>query len=127
MLLFILSSRRRHTKCALVTGVQTCALPICDKAEHDLDRRLAIAGQFGDAVGDPRKRRLEERLAIFALLARPVVDDARAEDPAEAVVERARQARLAGEHPGAVILVEQPRRIAGPARVETVAQRSEEQ
>src|SRR3546814_4859357 len=23
-----LSSRRRHTRCALVTGVQTCALPI---------------------------------------------------------------------------------------------------
>src|SRR3546814_8710464 len=26
--LFFLSSRRRHTRCALVTGVQTCALPI---------------------------------------------------------------------------------------------------
>src|SRR3546814_2233828 len=25
---FIVSSRRRHTMCALVTGVQTCALPI---------------------------------------------------------------------------------------------------
>src|SRR3546814_1385625 len=23
------SSRRRHTRCVLVTGVQTCALPIC--------------------------------------------------------------------------------------------------
>src|SRR3546814_19326011 len=23
------SSRRRHTRCAVVTGVQTCALPIC--------------------------------------------------------------------------------------------------
>src|SRR3546814_3062312 len=30
MSLFVLffSSRRRHTRCALVTGVQTCALPI---------------------------------------------------------------------------------------------------
>src|SRR3546814_975396 len=28
VLLFFLSSRRRHTICALVTGVQTCALPI---------------------------------------------------------------------------------------------------
>src|SRR3546814_18853613 len=26
--LFFFSSRRRHTMCALVTGVQTCALPI---------------------------------------------------------------------------------------------------
>src|SRR3546814_12205589 len=28
MWFFCLSSRRRHTRCALVTGVQTCALPI---------------------------------------------------------------------------------------------------
>src|SRR3546814_15781908 len=27
-LFFVFSSRRRHTRCALVTGVQTCALPI---------------------------------------------------------------------------------------------------
>src|SRR3546814_8841688 len=26
---FFFASRRRHTSCALVTGVQTCALPIC--------------------------------------------------------------------------------------------------
>src|SRR3546814_19402711 len=26
---FFCSSRSRHTRCALVTGVQTCALPIC--------------------------------------------------------------------------------------------------
>src|SRR3546814_5056853 len=29
---FFFSSRRRHTSCALVTGVQTCALPICFRA-----------------------------------------------------------------------------------------------
>src|SRR3546814_2823892 len=28
---FFFSSRRRHTRCALVTGVQTCALPICER------------------------------------------------------------------------------------------------
>src|SRR3546814_9507855 len=28
MLICFFSSRRRHTRCALVTGVQTCALPI---------------------------------------------------------------------------------------------------
>src|SRR3546814_10109919 len=28
MRFFFFSSRRRHTRCALVTGVQTCALPI---------------------------------------------------------------------------------------------------
>src|SRR3546814_9202768 len=29
LFIFFFSSRRRHTRCALVTGVQTCALPIC--------------------------------------------------------------------------------------------------
>src|SRR3546814_15560899 len=29
LFVFVFSSRRRHTRCALVTGVQTCALPIC--------------------------------------------------------------------------------------------------
>src|SRR3546814_19392565 len=28
--MFCFSSRRRHTRCALVTGVQTCALPISE-------------------------------------------------------------------------------------------------
>src|SRR3546814_16412749 len=37
-MVFFCSSRRRHTRCALVTGVQTCALPIsacCDDGRHD--------------------------------------------------------------------------------------------
>src|SRR3546814_8974525 len=33
-LLFFFSSRRRHTRCALVTGVQTCALPILRAAGY---------------------------------------------------------------------------------------------
>src|SRR3546814_3938596 len=40
---FYFSSRRRHTRCALVTGVQTCALPIC----IDVSTRLARS-QAGD-------------------------------------------------------------------------------
>src|SRR3546814_4821687 len=39
MYFFFLSSRRRHTRCALVTGVQTCALPI-----------YLTAGQNGDVL-----------------------------------------------------------------------------
>src|SRR3546814_5755863 len=35
----LFSSRRRHTRCALVTGVQTCALPILAEAG-----RLLLAG-----------------------------------------------------------------------------------
>src|SRR3546814_7256685 len=33
LLCFVFSCRRRHSRCALVTGVQTCALPIYDLAE----------------------------------------------------------------------------------------------
>src|SRR3546814_7669146 len=38
-LLFFFSSRRRHTRCALVTGVQTCALPISQRRPCGGDRR----------------------------------------------------------------------------------------
>ena len=31
---FFFSSRRRHTRCADVTGVQTCALPICSSRQQ---------------------------------------------------------------------------------------------
>src|SRR3546814_3131082 len=38
LIAFFFSSRRRHTRCALVTGVQTCALPICKRlVEHILN------------------------------------------------------------------------------------------
>src|SRR3546814_21173955 len=35
---FFFSSRRRHTRCALVTGVQTCALPISDLKKPGQDQ-----------------------------------------------------------------------------------------
>src|SRR3546814_17492676 len=53
---FFFSSRRRHTRCALVTGVQTCALPILEQEVETLKLYLEI-----------EKMRFEERL-------RPVFD-----------------------------------------------------
>src|SRR3546814_12960154 len=38
--LFVFSSRRRHTRCALVTGVQTCALPISPPPPPGVDDLL---------------------------------------------------------------------------------------
>src|SRR3546814_721544 len=35
---FFFSSRRRHTRCALVTGVQTCALPIYRRCARTMGR-----------------------------------------------------------------------------------------
>src|SRR3546814_8372475 len=52
LVVFFFSSRRRHTRCALVTGVQTCALPISDVWVPDSARLgpegggLAIAQSF---------------------------------------------------------------------------------
>src|SRR3546814_10515588 len=39
---FFFSSRRRHTRCALVTGVQTCALPIYQISRENGKRRAVI-------------------------------------------------------------------------------------
>src|SRR3546814_9191553 len=47
---FFFSSRRRHTRCALVTGVQTCALPICHPDKlfiGGLHDRINDAAEFG--------------------------------------------------------------------------------
>src|SRR3546814_8914862 len=41
---FFFSSRRRHTRCALVTGVQTCALPISRPGRRRRHRRHPAAG-----------------------------------------------------------------------------------
>src|SRR3546814_1486437 len=43
VLWFFFSSRRRHTRCALVTGVQTCALPIYVVHGIDGDIRFDLA------------------------------------------------------------------------------------
>src|SRR3546814_18878789 len=44
MCFFFFSSRRRHTICALVTGVQTCALPIFRLLAISLAATALIAG-----------------------------------------------------------------------------------
>src|SRR3546814_1721186 len=41
-LFFFFSSRRRHTRCALVTGVQTCALPILPAAFRDVKLKNSV-------------------------------------------------------------------------------------
>src|SRR3546814_9528298 len=79
------SSRRPHTSCALVTGVQTCALPIslespsdeptgCQLQHVNLGRRTRTARGSGDALRDPHERdgglmarTLEDLLDIHAI------------------------------------------------------------
>src|SRR3546814_9906485 len=49
---FFFSSRRRHTRCALVTGVQTCALPISAAAAAAAPKAAGPgAKQLADMLG----------------------------------------------------------------------------
>src|SRR3546814_18013427 len=61
-MVFFFSSRRRHTRCALVTGVQTCALPISWTFEA-LDQWLTSPRKFAPGtqmnfagLGNPEDR-----------------------------------------------------------------------
>src|SRR3546814_14419215 len=67
---FFFSSRRRHTRCALVTGVQTCALPICFPAwppgereqAQRIDERIA---QIIDRIRHERARARRQSATKF--------------------------------------------------------------
>src|SRR3546814_17193935 len=48
--IFFFSSRRRHTRCALVTGVQTCALPIYPEDGWFAGVCAGVADYFGWSV-----------------------------------------------------------------------------
>src|SRR3546814_17369740 len=78
---FFFSSRRRHTRCALVTGVQTCALPIC--------RKIPATSIRGNGLGRPApservliaqfpvtaRRDAEHALKHSREIARPVISE----------------------------------------------------
>src|SRR3546814_7951019 len=51
----VFSSRRRHTSCALVTGVQTCALPI-STGDYSLAVAAAKANRFAPPAEDDSLR-----------------------------------------------------------------------
>src|SRR3546814_11698125 len=99
-LLFFFSSRRRHTGCALVTGVQTCALPISATARgrrptRSAPARPAWAREGGRAEPLPlsppacgRGARFDAtarhlRLHLFMGSARPRIIDRRLQQPAQ--------------------------------------------
>src|SRR3546814_2713553 len=63
---FFFSSRRRHTRCALVTGVQTCALPICRRRPFVFELRdlwpasIVAVGAMHDSFTIRMLERLEQ-------------------------------------------------------------------
>src|SRR3546814_8461818 len=70
-LCFFFSSRRRHTRCALVTGVQTCALPIYRLLDHQIAAAVRQSERNADpvvigAVAGREAQPFERRTAVFA-------------------------------------------------------------
>src|SRR3546814_3766672 len=110
---FFFSSRRRHTSCALVTGVQTCALPICfgvrlegtqDLMEIDRTRRLLVMGSLSTLGLGAVPAFAQAGLALplgTLVLTRTIVRDLA--DGKQIVVERAWQVSFAHQLPGILV------------------------
>src|SRR3546814_5493649 len=71
LLFFFFSSRRRHTRCALVTGVQTCALPIYGtKGRVGVDEDGTEGSRQGATpAGREGSRRIGQPAAVCQVLA----------------------------------------------------------
>src|SRR3546814_1037743 len=79
--MFFFSSRRRHTGCALVTGVQTCALPISARHRREL---LTLALLVPAASCVPEARRLQSAGSLAPVSIELPPDIAAAPAPARA-------------------------------------------
>src|SRR3546814_2196908 len=74
--IFLFSSRRRHTRCALVTGVQTCALPI-----SSLNPLHTVEKQIGEVLTLHRNFKGSQiRERVIELLELVGFTDARSEE-----------------------------------------------
>src|SRR3546814_3347482 len=63
VLFFFFSSRRRHTRCALVTGVQTCALPIYQRFERILHELFGFGVERRGRFVEQQERRAAQQRA----------------------------------------------------------------
>src|SRR3546814_5912448 len=96
--IFFFSSRRRHTSCALVTGVQTCALPIWSGV-------LVVDACRGAVRGDDTAVSLARRPVLLALAR--ALGEAWPEDLSrDALVRRAFRAKRADDSHRARLRVE---------------------
>src|SRR3546814_2079524 len=88
--MFFVSSRRRHTRCALVTGVQTCALPISIGGEGSPTlqaARVAEATVLGSLGRNAKALQLIEKVD-------PKAYQATTSDPGRAAVLKAVKAQI---------------------------------
>src|SRR3546814_10985883 len=112
MCVLFFSIRRRHTRCALVTGVQTCALPIYEAAalpHHDGGQPLEAVAQQRDAAG------AVARVAEGDLgAAERHVEDGADELPATAAQRALPQHPAAPVAPATLALAEPPEEVLAP-------------
>src|SRR3546814_2919738 len=62
---FFFSSRRRHTRCALVTGVQTCALPIYEVMMRGTFANIRIKNEMVPGIEGGMSRYGQEVMPIY--------------------------------------------------------------
>src|SRR3546814_3990910 len=123
---FFFSSRRRHTRCALVTGVQTCALPIFGVWIFFMSQMQSGGGK-AMGFGKSKARLLTEKHGRITFEDVAGIEEAKSE--LEEIVEFLRDPqkfqRLGGKIPKGCLLIGPPgtgktllaRAIAGEANV----------
>src|SRR3546814_9113674 len=96
---FFLSSRRRHTRCALVTGVQTCALPIYIAplvGPTELQPAPSAARQLQEVVGlEDHIVKFEERQRLLAV--KPESDAVERQHPVDRKMRRSEERHVGKE------------------------------
>src|SRR3546814_19844567 len=73
---FFFSSRRRHTRCALVTGVQTCALPISRRTPGPRRDNLCV-DQIADVLPHVERRHGQHFEPLWLDIAGDVIEQLR--------------------------------------------------
>src|SRR3546814_1548105 len=85
------SCRRRHTRCALVSGVQTCALPICVSRVGAAAATLETLDTPCLLLDEPRMQanieRLKTRMARLGVTLRPHLKTPKSIDVARLLME----------------------------------------
>src|SRR3546814_9614837 len=64
---FFFPRKRRHTSCALVTGVQTCTLPICETVYSIDPAKHPMASYYRNIIAHHFLDRAMIELALFEL------------------------------------------------------------
>src|SRR3546814_1063087 len=119
VIIFFFSSRRRHTRCALVTGVQTCALPIFESL-LPCSSHLQYSGTSTPMAMNRQQKRMLQRQGQVGADGEPVARKRQAPPAArpKPKEERTTPAQFVREVTGEM------RKVAWPTRAEVIDRKS---